>query len=127
MVGGYDHGELDMALHLDGHAIQDEWTAPPLTDTSSSAYQGLNIRIYDPEEHLWHIARIDNKGRKVSLFTARGDSTRIVMAGVDARGRPSHNIFSEITPTSFLWTKEWTFDEGKSWVAVSRIRCVRKE
>jgi hypothetical protein len=109
-----------------GHAIQDDWIVPTVSDSGSARFRGMNIRIYDPEEQIWHIAWVDNRGRKVSVFTARGDSTRIVMTGVDARGRPSHNIFSEITPTSFLWTKEWTFDEGKSQVVVSLIRCVRK-
>jgi len=112
---------------LGGHAIEDECIAPPLSDTASHRFRGINVRIYDPAERCWHITWVDTKGRSFSQFTATGDSTKIVMKGVDARGRLARNIFSEITASSFSWTKEWTFDQGATWVPVSRIFCRRKD
>ena len=111
---------------LGGHAVQDEWIVPPLSDHASPRFHGVIIRIYSPGEKLWHIAWTDTRGRKFSQFTATGDSARIVMTGVDARGRLARNIFGEITLESFVWTKEWNFEDGATWVPVSRIRCTRK-
>jgi hypothetical protein len=126
LVRRYHDSRLDLVLHPGWHAIQDEWIVPPLSVTASSRFRGVNIRIYNPEQQSWQIAWIDGRGRKFSLFTAVSDSARITMTGVDARGRPARNIFSEITPVSFSWTKEWTFDQGRTWIPVSRIRCTRK-
>jgi hypothetical protein len=48
------------------------------------------------------------------------------MKGTNAKGREIRNIFSDIKSDSFDWTQQWTFDGGKSWVEVARIKCTRK-
>ncbi|MCG6914063.1 hypothetical protein LJE86_09120, partial [bacterium BMS3Abin03] len=87
---------------------------------------GTNIRIYNSEDKLWYMAWIDKTHRRLATFTATNESGNIVMDGTNSNGRHIHNTFYNIKQDTFDWKQEWTFDEGKSWVEVARIHCVRK-
>ncbi len=114
---------------LDGHAVQDDWIAPPPDDTSSKAprFFGTNIRIYTPEEKQWMMAWIDTSGRRLATYTAVNEGGKVIMTGHEASGRMARNTFYNITKDSFDWMKEWTTDEGKTWFAVSRIHGTRRK
>lgn len=87
---------------------------------------GTNIRIYNAEEKQWHMAWIDKNNRRLATFTAVYEDGKIIMSGRNAQGRQIRNTFYNITSNEFDWQQEWTFDEGKTWVAVSKIHCTRK-
>ncbi len=112
---------------LDGHAIQDDWISPPLDhDTvTTPRFRGTNIRIYRSDAGRWEMAWIDQNSRAVATFTAVEQNGDIQMRGTDARGRLARNTFSNVSDSAFDWTKEWTFDEGATWVPVSRIHATR--
>lgn len=113
---------------LDGHAIQDDWISLQAADDTSQVYQpiGTNIRIYNSEENQWHMAWIDKTNRRLATFTAVNEDGKIIMSGQNAQGRQIRNTFFDITQNEFDWQQEWTFDEGKTWVAVAKIHCERK-
>jgi hypothetical protein len=47
------------------------------------------------------------------------------MDGTNASGRHIKNTFFNISENEFNWKQEWTFDDGKSWVEVTKIHCRR--
>lgn len=108
---------------LDGQAIQDDWIT--IDSLNNEVVTGTNIRIYNPEEKQWHMAWIDKTNRRLATFTAVNDSGKVIMDGTNAKGRHIKNTFFNITENEFDWKQEWTFDEGKTWVVVTKIHGVR--
>jgi len=112
---------------LDGQAIQDDWIKPPVADGPSAERTfGTNIRIYDPETDQWNMAWIDSNNRTLARFTAKNIDDTVVMTGVNPVGRRVQNTFYAIKTDAFEWVQEWTFDDGDSWVPVSRLRASRR-
>ncbi len=109
---------------LEGEAVQDDWIV--VDSTGRERATGTNIRIFNSEEHQWHMAWIDKTHRRLATFAAVYENGNIIMDGTNAQGRHIHNIFYNITEKSFEWKQEWTFDEGKSWVEVARIKCTKR-
>ena len=108
---------------LDGHAIQDDWI---LVDSLNNQHvAGTNIRIYNPEEKQWYMAWIDKTVRRLATFTATNDSGTVVMDGHNAKGQRIKNIFYNIKKNEFDWRQDWTFDDGKSWITVTKIHGTR--
>ena len=116
---------------LDGQAIQDDWIRltqkDDVTSQPTSRVMGTNIRIYNPEEELWHMAWIDSTNRKVATFTATNHDGTVVMRGDSAQGRPIRITFSNFTSQTFEWTQEWTSDGGETWFPVAKMQCRRRE
>ncbi len=113
---------------LDGHAIQDDWIKPPSTEPDATRRSfGTNIRIYNPEEERWEMSWIDSNNRKTATYTAIIEGDTVIMSGRNASGREIRNTFFNISENSFEWVQQWTFDEGESWVPVSRIRASRRD
>ncbi len=117
-------------LILDGSAIQDDWIS--LTDAGPGEepiqrFEGTNIRIYHPEEALWHMAWIDRTNRKLATFTATDENGTVTMTGQNAQGRLVRITFSDITETTFNWQQEWTTDGGTNWFAVATMNCTRRK
>jgi hypothetical protein len=108
---------------LYGHAIQDDWITFDSLD--NEIVTGTNIRIYNPEEKQWYMAWIDKTNRRLATFTAVNDSGKVIMDGTNAKRRHIKNTFFNISENEFDWKQEWTFDEGKSWIVVSKIHGVR--
>ncbi len=111
---------------LNDEAIQDVFYAGVSPgNIKSSTFSGINIRIYNPKEEKWNMAWFDTNNRKIATFTAVGKKDTILMEGINASGRPVKNIFSDITSSNFTWTQFWTFDNGKTWIDVSKIWCLK--
>ena len=108
---------------LDGQAIQDDWIT--FDSLNNEVVTGTNIRIYNPEEKQWYMAWIDKNVRRLATFTATNDSGKVIMDGTNAKGRHIKNIFYNILKNSFNWKQEWTLDEGKTWIVVTKIHGVR--
>jgi hypothetical protein len=109
---------------LDGHAIQDNWIS--VDSLNNENIIGTNIRIYNSEENQWYMAWIDKSNRRLATFTAINDSGTVIMDGTNAKRQHIRNTFFNISENEFDWKQEWTFDEGKSWVIVTKIHCKRK-
>jgi hypothetical protein len=109
---------------LDGHAIQDDWIM--VDSLNNQTIVGTNIRIYNTEENEWHMAWIDKTNRRLAAFTAVNDNGNIIMDGTNAKGRQVRNTFFNITENEFDWKQEWTFDDGNTWIVVTKIHCRRK-
>ncbi len=114
---------------LDGHGIQDDWIKIDSVNGSRVELEivGTNIRIFNSVENRWHMNWIDKMQRKSLIFTAINHEGTVVMSGKNAKGRPTRNTFYNLTPETFDWKQEWTFDNGTSWVTVSKIHCQRKD
>ena len=111
---------------LDGHAIQDDWIAPPRNVPAGEAPRryGTNLRIYNPATQQWDLAWISNLDRKLSTFTATMQDNALVMRSAEADGQPSRITFFDITPTTFEWKLELEQEDG-SWAEVYRIHGTR--
>ncbi len=109
---------------LEGEAVQDDWIV--VDSTGRELTTGTNIRISNSEENRWYMAWIDKTHRRLATFTAVYENGKIIMDGTNAQGRHIHNTFYNISEKSFEWKQEWTFDEGKSWVEVARIKCIQR-
>lgn len=111
---------------LGGQGIQDDWTSTSVdADGVETKTYGTNIRIYNPEKKHWEMAWLDTNNRSLGIFTAKRLNGALIMEGHNAKGREVRNTFHDIGKNEFRWKQEWTFDEGKSWVTVSRIHCTR--
>ncbi len=108
---------------LDGHAIQDDWIT--LDSLNNESIVGTNIRIFNPDENKWYMAWIDKTNRRLATFTALNENGIVKMNGTNAKGRHIKNTFYNFSESEFDWQQEWTFDEGKSWVIVTKIHCAR--
>ena len=113
---------------LDGHAIQDDWLKFVETDGSAPelVIVGTNIRIYNAKENRWDMAWIDSNNHKLLTFTAENGDNTVTMSGQNAAGRETRNTFFDISANEFHWKQEWTFDDGASWLVVSKMHCVRQ-
>jgi hypothetical protein len=110
---------------LDGHAIQDNWIT--IDSFRNEATVGTNIRIYNFEENRWYMAWIDKTNRTLATFTATNQDGMVIMDGTNAKGRHIRNTFFNISNNEFDWKQEWTFDESKTWIVVTKIHCTRIE
>jgi len=107
---------------LQDKAIQDDWYANTTPDKLEEATSmGTNIRIYNEKEKKWYMGWIDTFNYKLQTFTATEENGVLTMEGNNAQGRPVRIVFSNVTENSFDWAQQWTFDEGKTWVDVSKI------
>jgi hypothetical protein len=107
---------------LQDKAIQDDWyqnTTPDKLEEATS--MGTNIRIYNEKEKIWHMGWIDSFNKQLQSFTATEKERVLTMEGHNAQGRPIRNVFSNVTEDRFDWTQQWSFNNGKTWIGVSKI------
>ena len=111
---------------LNGHAVQDDWTAPPLSQPApaSGRQYGTNIRIYNTKKSQWEMAWASSKGQQVDTFVATETDTAIIMTGL-FNGQHSKITFYDIKANSFLWKLEYQQSDN-SWQAVYRIKASRQ-
>jgi hypothetical protein len=123
------HREWRWYYILDGHAIQDDLITIDTDDLSNVPHTtiGTNIRIYNEEDELWHMAWMHSERQRLATFTAINKEGQVIMQGTNDRGREVRNAFFAIEPDSFVWEQQWTFDAGESWVVVARIHATRIE
>lgn len=106
---------------LNGEAVQDDWIS--IDSTGRETKKGTNLRIFNNDENKWYMSWIDASNRKTAVFTATNSEGTVKMDGINALGRHVQNTFFNITDETFQWKQEWTFDEGKTWIAVSKFKC----
>jgi hypothetical protein len=102
------HGKIRFGWALEGRAIQDVWILPGL-------FYGTTLRIYDPGIDAWHIIWSDPVRQYFARQIGRAQGEDIVQLGKTASGVALRWSFTEITPNSFRWLGERSFDEQATW------------
>jgi hypothetical protein len=102
---------------LDGWGITDELR---ITDESGNP-RGLShaTRMFDATSRRWTISTADVYRSVFTSSTAEWKDNRMNVAsrGTDAEGKPysSRTRYYDITPSSFRFLQERSFDDGKTW------------
>ena len=117
-------GEWHFGWILGGRGIQDV-----LFSRGAPSHQfGTTLRCYDVANDLWHLAWMQPASGEFVRLTGRKMGDRIVQEGVgsDPRRRERWS-FTNITPTSFLWLGEVSFDEGATWFLEQEMQASRRK
>jgi hypothetical protein len=113
---------------LDGWGTEDELR---LTDASGNPrLLSHQVRFFDSAARRWSISAIDVYKGIVSTSTAEWRNGEMIISGrgTDAEGRAyeSRAIFSKITPSTFRYRTDRSYDGGKTWSeGVTRIEAKR--
>lgn len=116
------HGTWAFSWILGGRGIQDVL----FKEGAKPGQYGTTLRVYDELLDAWHITwMMPESGEFVNLLGRRiGD--RIVQEGLGGDYlRRERWSFTEITPDSFIWLGEVSFDRGATWVLEQRMKAVR--
>jgi hypothetical protein len=116
-------GEICAGWILEGRAIQDVWMIPRYKDRDAEAsvlpvsgnWYGTTIRAFDPKIGAWRIYWIDPGTDYFRQQIGRQVGNDIVQLGEIESGRQLKWSFTKITPDSFRWLSEASFDSGSSW------------
>jgi hypothetical protein len=116
-------GEIRAGWILEGKAIQDVWMIPPYRERDagisvlpvSGNWYGTTIRAFDPKIDAWRIYWIDPATNYFRQQIGRQVGDDIVQLGEIESDGQSRWSFTKITPDSFHWLAEASFDKGSSW------------
>jgi hypothetical protein len=116
-------GEIHFGWVLEGRAIQDVWMIPRRKDRRADMpampvagnWYGTTIRVYDAVLDAWRIYWVDPATNAYYQQLGRKQGADIVQEGTTEAGALSRWSFTEITPNSFHWRGQASFDKGSSW------------
>ncbi|HEX2994432.1 MAG TPA: SRPBCC family protein [Anaerolineales bacterium] len=116
-------GEWHFNWILGGRGVQDVLFA---CDVPSHQF-GTTLRCYDAHMDAWHVSWMHPAGGEFVNLVGYKVGDRIVHEGVgtDTRRRERWS-FTEITPTSFVWLGEASFDDGATWFLEQEMRATRR-
>ena len=102
---------------LDGWGIEDELR---IIDESGNPRSLTHfIRVYDPASKRWQVASVDAYRQKIVQSTAQWDGQAMtsISQAVDGDGKAylSRLRLTRVTPTSFRYQQDRSYDGGKSW------------
>lgn len=112
---------------LDGWGITDELR---ITDESGNP-RGLSyaVRMYDPTSRRWSINTADVYRSVFTSSASEWKDNRMTTAskGTDAEGKAyvGRSRYHDITPMSFRFQQERSFDDGKTWNQTLTIEAKR--
>lgn len=111
--------EVHFGWVLEGRAVQDVWIAPARKDRQSieSSYNlyGSTMRVYDPQNDLWHITWINPVTQAFNRMTGRKIGEDIIQEYLAEDGTQCQWCFTEITEKSFHWIGRESKDDGNTW------------
>lgn len=112
---------------MDGHAILDRWESKVLKSATQDSipFHGINLRTYDAKAEKWHIEWVDNINHRFINFEGSSEPGEFRMEGINSAGRLAKIRFFDFKPNSFKWEQAWTFDNGNTWVVVSKMNATR--
>lgn len=116
-------GEWHFSWILGGRGIQDV-----LFSSGAPAHTfGTTLRCYDIALDAWHIAWMQPASGEFVHLLGRRVGDRIVQEGVGSDHRRRERwSFTNITPDSFLWLGEVSFDDGTTWFLEQEMRALRR-
>ena len=102
---------------LDGWAIQDDWVSQ---QAGGGAFHGTNIRSFNPQTGKWDNRWLPQGTLQWKYYESEmvGD-TMVMTGGGGTHSQGSYierNTFYEIGERSWKWRKDWSYDQGKTWV-----------
>jgi hypothetical protein len=102
---------------FDDRGVEDELR---LTDRAGNPLALLHsMRVYDPAAKHWIISGLDPYRAAISSSTAEWRGAEMVVTGSgtdeDARAFLSRSKYFDITPASFRFGQERSYDGGRSW------------
>lgn len=112
---------------MDGHAVLDRWESKALNPTTKDSIpvHGINLHTYDAKTKKWQVAWVESVNHMFVNFEGSSEPGEFRMEGVNAGGRHVKVRFFDFKPDSFKWEQAWTFDQGKTWVVISRMNATR--
>ena len=121
-------GELHFGWVLGGRAVQDIWIVPgrgqPGEGEPPMAFHGSTIRFYDPAIDAWRSTWIEPVNARVRRFIGRPSGGEIVLLS-DEDDPQLRWRFTDITPDSFTWRAETSYDGGVTWVSDEQMLATR--
>lgn len=116
-------GEIRFGWILEGRAIQDVWTIPPIGEKKAETppfpvtgdWYGTTIRSWDPALSAWRIFWIDPATNTYRQQTGRKAGNDIIQEGSTETGMLSRWTYTDITPDAFRWKAEGSQDGGRTW------------
>lgn len=116
-------GQWHFAWILGGRGIQDV-----LFLSGAPRHEfGTTLRCYDVAVDAWHVSWMQPHGGEFVHLLGRKVGDRIVQEGVGSDPvRRERWSFTDITPDSFLWLGEVSFDEGVTWFLEQEMRAIRR-
>ena len=103
---------------LEGRAIQDVWIAPARQgrkDGEPLLMHGSTVRVFDPQNDIWHITWINPVKQAINRMTGRKVGDEIIQEYRAEDGKRCQWLFTEITRDSFHWINRESADNGESW------------
>jgi hypothetical protein len=114
---------------LDGFAVQDVWIFPARRLRTGPAEPGWGygstFRMYDPMLDAWHIRYFGPTRPYEIRQIGRAVGPDIVQIGEDPNGIQRRWRFTEITPQSFRWIGDVSWDKGAHWTLEMEMRARR--
>ena len=113
---------------LDGWGIEDELR---LTDASGNPLLFThNVRYFESAKRRWNVSVVDVYKGVLSTSSADWKNGEMMLSGrgtePDGRAYISRAVFSKITPSSFSYRLDRSYDNGKEWTeGVTRIDAKR--
>lgn len=102
---------------LDGWGIEDELRITDAAGNPSGFTR--SVRVYDAVAKRWAISSLDVYGARFTSVTAvwRDGAMHLTSRGTDRDGKAyvSRTRLYDITPTTFRFQQDRSFDDGKSW------------
>ncbi|MGE5343959.1 MAG: hypothetical protein ACM3SY_21005 [Candidatus Omnitrophota bacterium] len=115
-------GEWHFAWILGGRGIQDVLFA-----SGEPQHQfGTSLRCYDASLDAWHISWMQPAGGEFVHLLGRKIGDRIVQESIGDDHRRDRWSFNDITPDTFLWKGEVSFDNGMTWTVEQEMRAIRR-
>lgn len=118
-------GEWIFSRILDGTAIQDLFIVPSraerLQNKQPDAEYGTTLRFFNPKTLAWDIF-YGCTGEAIRLTAHKMNEEIILTENTTQKMR---YVFSEITPSTFLWRKE-QMDESGKWQIIAKVNAEKR-
>lgn len=101
----------------DGTAVQDFWMP-------NGGGWGTNLRTYNPDTGMWEIVWAAQALNGLMHISAKQDDSGNIVMNIlrPVQPQPRRITFMPPDDEGWDWVMEWSFDEGKTWTEVYKIR-----